>query len=231
MEDNVQPNGNPERGYMLDFSPPDSAFTHDFCGDHNIEGANCPNCDKPLLKLLSLHAGDPVLNLDPSRQPVVHLLYCWTCSIPYGDFSYRIRQNGSVQILSVPPRMKYEFGPEGPYDGYTGRFPRRRVRLHPLSDDIQQALKARWMGEIDESEEPYFGHQVGGYPVIFNPSKAFCPECSREMPLLASICNDASGNNPWNENDAETFTGNGGVQMVFQLCRDCSVVTAYHSND
>jgi len=232
LEDNAQSKGNPEWGYKLDFSPSPSAVLHAFCGEHTIHGANCPNCNKPLLRLLSLNAADRVLNLDAARHPRVHLLYCWTCSIPYGEFSYRIGRDGSVTVLSVPPRKPdSEFGPEGPYDGYTGIFRRAEVALEPLSENEQQILEARHPADGEEPEEPYFGHQVGGYPLIYNPSKAFWPDCSTEMPLLASICNDAAGNNPFNDQEAETFTGNGGVQMVFHFCRACSIVTAYHSCD
>jgi hypothetical protein len=74
-------------------------------------------------------------------------------------------------------------------------------------------------------------HQVGGNPFIYNPIKTNCPECGREMPLLAAICIDAAGNNPWRKNANETFVGNGGVQMVFHLCRNCSIVSSYSSCD
>jgi hypothetical protein len=135
LEDNSRSNGNPEWGYKLNFSPAGSEVLHEFCGEHNISGAVCPNCDKPLLRPLSLDAKDPVLNFDEARHPIVHLLYCWTCSIPYGEFSYRIGEDGSVKILQVPPRKPdSEFGPEGPYDGYTGVFRNCHVALQPLSE-------------------------------------------------------------------------------------------------
>jgi hypothetical protein len=51
------------------------------------------------------------------------------------------------------------------------------------------------------------------------------------MPILASICDAATGNGISDEVE-KTFTGSGGgVQMMFQFCRKCSVVTAYHSMD
>jgi len=49
--------------------------------------------------------------------------------------------------------------------------------------------------------------------------------------VLAAICDKAAGNEDINAEQNETFTGNSGVQMVFLFCRDCSVVTAYHSCD
>jgi hypothetical protein len=67
--------------------------------------------------------------------------------------------------------------------------------------------------------------------VILNPQLRFCPVCEEEMPVLASICNEAAGNDPVGAKDEETFVGNCGVQMVFCFCRKCSVVSAYHSSD
>src|SRR5216684_1109247 len=95
-------------------------------------GRNLPDCSKPLLRLISLSATDPRLNLDPAKTSVVHLLYCWTCSIPYGVFSYHLRPNGSVELLDLPAPFETAFGPNGPYDGYTENFPLRTVGLIPL---------------------------------------------------------------------------------------------------
>ena len=60
--------------------------------------------------------------MEPSKTQVIHLLYCWTCSIPFGVFRYRLMEDSSVQILEVPPAYEYAFGAEGPYEGYTGTF-------------------------------------------------------------------------------------------------------------
>lgn len=237
MESDSQSRGNPEWGYQLNFSPDPQEILHDFCGAHQIAGANCPNCDKPLLRLLSLRASDSRLNLDPARHPTVHLLYCWTCSIPFGEFSYRVNSDASVEVLVVPPRQgpKVEHGEVGPYDGYTGVFPHQRVSLCPISEEEQSRLAKYRIDQAvyEESEDDLFKprHQVGGFPFVFNPTKTFCPGCSAEMPILASICDAATGNGISDEVE-KTFTGSGGgVQMMFQFCRKCSVVTAYHSMD
>lgn len=230
IEYDGQPKGTPEWGYRLNFSPEPTDILHDFCGQHDIAGASCPNCKKPLLRLLSLYAKDGRLHINPDSTPVVHLLYCWTCSIPFGEFSYRLGADGSVELLKVPARYQYEHGPEGPYDGYTGIFQNRRVSLQPMSAEEQQRLEQRFVDDsvdVDPSE----WHQVGGYPVINNPSKTSCPLCSSDMPLLAVICDDATGNHPFGVSPQDSFSGNGGVQMVFQFCRKCSVVSAYHSCD
>lgn len=235
VEYNKQPEGNPNRGYLLNFSPKSGQVQHQFCGTHSIKGAACPNCRRPLMRVLSLSAKDAVLNLDPAKTPLVHLLYCWTCSIPFGEFSYMVNSDESVKLLQVPERKPdSEFGLEGPYEGYTGVYPLQEIALDPMDEEDDAKLNAARMseGEYDLDDDLFEPrHQVGGSPFIYNSQTIMCPNCSKEMPLLAALCNDATGNAPWNSEESNTFTGNGGVQMVFQFCRDCAIVSAYHSCD
>jgi hypothetical protein len=222
----------PEHGFRLNFGPSPSEIAHKFCGTDEIKGAGCPNCFKPLLRILSLAADDPRLNLNSSRLRSIHLLYCWTCSIPFGIFSYRIAEDGSVEVLGLPPAYEYAFGSDGPYDGYTGLFPLKRVGLIPLTEDEQrQQMAARSDGVA--SKFSIQDHQIGGFPAIANPERIVCPVCSSESPLLAVISDDASGNPSTRVKvpAEESFTDNAGTQMAFHFCRNCSVVSAYHSND
>jgi len=231
---NAQPQGDPRRGHWLNFSPNPGQVQHDFCGAHDIAGATCPYCNKPLLRILSLSAEDPVLNLEQGKTPVVHLLYCWTCSIPFGEFSYRINADGSVEFVHVPERQHdREFGLAGPFDGYKGVYPLCKVSLEPMDEQDDAKLARRAHEEGDEEYDDLFAprHQVGGSPFIYNPKTLTCPGCSTNMPVLAAICDHASGNNPWQPDESNSFTGNGGAQMVFQFCRDCAIVSAYHSCD
>ena len=234
VENEEQSKGEPEWGYWLNFAPKDGEVVQQFCGVNEIVGAECPNCGRGLVRVMSLDAKDSRLNLDLERHPVVHLLYCWTCGIPFEEFAYRVNGDGSVELLRVAGRMPgVELGAAGPYRGYTGVFAARRVSLEALSAEGQEKLKARFAGEKVEDPGGLLGlhHQVGGYPVILNPQLRFCPVCEEEMPVLASICNEAAGNDPVGVPDEETFVGNCGVQMVFCFCRKCSVVSAYHSSD
>ncbi len=235
----TQPPGNPEHSHVLNFSPKANAVMHEFAGSHDIGGATCPTCTRPLLRLLSLNARERLLALDETRTPLVHLLYCWNCSIPFGDFSYKINPDTSISILQIPEREpNAEFGPDGPYEGYTGVFPLRMVSVEPMNEiDDTRLAEARRGGDYDSLDKLFEPrHQIGGTPFIFNPQILTCPGCSREMPLLASICNDATGNQPWNdpwkpEAKLTTFVGNGGVQMIFHFCRDCAIVSAYQCCD
>jgi hypothetical protein len=206
---------------------------HEFCGPNEIENARCPNCPRPLLRILSLSGTDPRLNLDPSKTPAVHLLYCWTCSIPFGIFSYRILRDGGVQLLQVPETHAYAFGPDGPYDGYTGHFPLKKVGLTRLRQDEQRGQRAA-QRDLDSALELLLRqeHQIGGFPVIANSQEMICPVCSHTSPLLAAISDSASGASVGSPVPVqETFTSNCGVQIVFHFCRGCSVVLAYHSCD
>lgn len=232
LDFNAQTPGKPEIGYWLNFSPPPDVHTHEFCGPNIILGAHCPNCDKPLLKLAAFSAADPALELDPARVPSLPLLYCWTCAIPYGDFRYRIQPDGSVKIVTFLDRYEDAFGPDGPYDGYTGHFPPMTFCLDRQSDEEQVLLCSHYEGINRELPHPLDDprHQVGGHPMIYNPESDICPQCGAEMPTFASITDNALGNG-YAERAEDSFVDNCGVQTVFLLCRKCSIVSAYHSSD
>jgi len=205
----------PLQGYWLEFSGEVQDHLHQFCGENRIPGAVCPACNKPLLRLLSLDTRDIRLNLANMRFPFLHLLYCWTCSIPYGLFVYRIHDEGRIELISYEKNYEGAFGAEGPYDDYPDVFAGQQVGLIPV---------------LPESDPDDLRHQVGGEPMIYNPAAPIqCSSCSSEMPFLAAICDDASGDGflPGHA----SFVGNPGVQMVFHFCRNCSMVSAYHSVD
>ena len=234
IENDCQSAGNPERGYWLNFSPDELEFTHEFCGEHDIPGAVCPNCEKPLLRLLSLNAEDPSPNLDREKTPFVHLFFCWTCALPYDDFTYRVTKDGGIELLEVLSGFEGAFGKDGPYDRYTGAFPMKKVSLRPQSNAESERLARRWTDEYENADWDELWesrHQVGGCPFIANPEKKNCPVCKTEMPVLANICDSAVDNNSWQTEHHQSFAGNCGVQMVFLFCRDCSVVSGYHCCD
>ena len=47
-----QPIGDPEWGHSLNFKPGPNEVLHDFCGENDIVGGSCPNCKRPLTRLL-----------------------------------------------------------------------------------------------------------------------------------------------------------------------------------
>lgn len=76
-----------DNGYFIEIVEPSiySLIGKDiFCGQHLINQSVCPNCDKPLLRLLSLN----VSNLFPHfATDTLHFLFCWTCELAQGVFS------------------------------------------------------------------------------------------------------------------------------------------------
>lgn len=232
MEFNTRSEGKPATGYWLNFAPPSGAALHEFCGPNTIAGAECPNCQKPLLKLAVLSASDPALELDPAQVPSLPLLYCWTCAIPYGEFRYSVRTDGSVEILTFLDSSEVAFGPDGPYDEYTGEFPSKQFSLEPQSEDEMSSLQAYAEGIEEDLPDglDYPRHQVGGNAMIYNPQSDTCPKCGIEMSTFAAIADNACGNGDA-ESASESFVDNSGVQTVFLLCRGCSIVSAYNSCD
>lgn len=232
MELNTQSEGNPATGYWLKFAPCSDAILHELCGPNTISGADCPNCGKPLLKLAVFSPADPALNLNSARIPSLPLLYCWTCAIPYGEFRYSIHTNGSVRILTFLDSYEEAFGPDGPYDEYTGQFPSTSFCLERQSEEEQRSLRARSEGLEEElpSGLDFPRHQVGGDPMIYNPQSDICPQCGEDMPTFAVIADNTRGNGDA-KSACESFVDNSGVQTVFLLCRSCSIVSVYHSCD
>ncbi|MDQ2801010.1 MAG: hypothetical protein M3Y13_15360 [Armatimonadota bacterium] len=70
----------PAQGYFVDYARAADAspdFDHVFCGPHEVDGAWCPNCRKPLLRFLALDTRDNRLRLPNSLGPMLSLLFCW----------------------------------------------------------------------------------------------------------------------------------------------------------
>lgn len=222
----------PAEPHVLTFSGPLEARPHRFCPSPTVPGADCPNCKKPLLHLLSLKADRLPFWTLPSPA-AIHLLYCWICAIPFDLFSYRIRQDGSVEILQYLDRSSDSIGPDGPYDGYTGIFPESRVGLRALSEEEQRIARQLSVGGEGPEEYRYLTepiHQIGGFPLICNAYEVQCPACDQAAPFFATIRDNAAGHD-YQSDPLLTFTGNSGIQMVFHWCASCAVMTAYHSCD
>lgn len=91
----------PERDELAD--PPESYSLvfgegpHIAGGTHEIEGAACPNCAIPLVRLIKFEPSDSRLHL---RGNPVHLLFCFSCRIARGGvLSYRIERPDCVTLL------------------------------------------------------------------------------------------------------------------------------------
>ena len=224
---------NPAEPYLLTFDGPLADRPHRFCGVNDVPGAECRNCKKPLLRMLTLTTAALPFSVGPHSPPRLHLLYCWTCALSYEPFSYRISPGGDVEILTSVDTSQGPFGPVGPYEGYTGVFPEIAVGLRALSKEEQELAVELHARQEFPKEHWYLTdpvHQIGGFPMAYNAQSMSCPECGETAPLFATLADNAAGQE-FQTDKAKTFVNNCGVQTVFHYCADCSVMTAYHSCD
>ncbi|MGI4788572.1 MAG: hypothetical protein ACRYFS_06950 [Janthinobacterium lividum] len=203
-----------------------NAFAHQFCGSHNISGADCPNCRKPLLRFFGLDTRDSRLLLQEPLFSTLPLLFCWTCNISQEMLFYRVRDN-AVELL--------QFGLSGvqtdfPYEDYPLFFPGAALVLDAVTLE-DQSLLTRLNNRFDAGENATeilgehrdlwnVRHQVGGEPFLTQDmAEINCLDCAEEMPFLASVANDCL--------DIRGLTGDEGVQVLYHYCRKCYVVAAY----
>jgi hypothetical protein len=215
----------PKRGYFLIPAPGDSlrSYRHALCGveRHNI----CPNCRRPLLRVLTLDTRDPRLELNTTTvgSLPLPLLFCWRCNVSQGPFYYRLLSEPLVELL-IYNRGGVEA--DFPYPDYPDYFPESPVTLAAIPPDVQERLVKINEGEIDDMQLGRPRHQIGGIPYLFQyepERQSSCAVCHAPMPFLATICDD--------NGDARGFTENSGVQMLFRYCRRCCVVLAYQQCD
>ena len=193
----------PKHGFGLSVTDDASASRHLFCGKHRIPGAHCPNCNTPLLQMLSLDASDPRLELSCLGVPRVPLLFCWRCHLSRG-FQYRLLADGGVEIVQFEQGTH---GPSFPYSGYPDAFPAASCELIPVHPGAEAGI-----------------HQVGGHPrFIQGDPHVACQVCRAPMHFLAVVADDATQG--W------SFAGNFGVQTLFMACLECGVIGATHELD
>lgn len=244
----------PANGYFLELCEKRmSQYQHAFCGEHQIPGAYCPNCRKPLLRFLTLDLSDPLLKTELPNG-TLSLLYCWTCQIAQKPFYYRCMRDGDVLLIS------YGLGgctSDFPYDGYPSHFPAKFARLISIDANTQRSIMHQNAGSVSssyiESDEVAIfpegeeipeaiedhpegvprearkladapEHQVGGQPLLLDTYwRMRCPVCGDRMPFIASI-GDASG-------AEKGFTDNPYVQVLYHLCLHCRAIGAYQRTD
>jgi thiol-disulfide isomerase/thioredoxin len=215
----------PKQGYWLRLVEKKSlSFSHQLGGAHDIPGAGCPNCKKPLLQLLSLDPADERINLAACPLDRFPVLYCWTCNVAQDDFYYQL-QGKEVRLI------KYKKGGvelDFPYRKYPVYFPASLAELHPLTNREQDAIHAINQGDEDaEDENPNLSvpaHQIGGEPIYLDRGRSLrCLACKSEIPLLATVADNAG--------KQRSFTRNEFVQVMVFVCRKCWVVGCYQQCD
>lgn len=159
------------------------------------------------------------------------LLFCWTCNVAQGRFFYRVSGGGAVELLEYSrDGVETDF----PYHDYPVFFPGAVAALVAVTPDEQailQRLNQRF--ETGESSKAILGqrrdlwavhHQVGGEPYLTQYLLDLeCPACRAGMPLLVSVAHDCL--------DERGTVGDESVQVLYHLCRHCSVVGVYQATD
>jgi hypothetical protein len=217
-----------DQGYFLHQDPLASGDGHACCGPCTIRGAVCPNCSAPLLQFVNFDLRDPRLGLSTFRARHLPLLFCWRCPLAQEPFAYRLLEDGGVDLIACgigEPEIDF------PYPDYPAAFPAAKFGLVPLTDAQQATVADLNAGAISDQklvdglllDVPR--HQIGGEPYLVQPGMGamVCPKCKVELPLLATIGDDTV--------DGRGFTGNDYVQVLYFLCANCSVVTAYQTCD
>lgn len=219
-------------GYTLSFATAENRVgDHVFCGPHEVKLGSCPNCERQLLKLLSIDLRDRrMADLSSGDLARIDLMYCWTCALSQDVFCYRLKSSNEIDILKF---KKGRTEPEFPYPNYPEFFPAKPIALEVIKaeDEVIQAMINE--GRLNEQEviskRPELcrpRNQIGGVPYLVqkNPGQSLiCPACNTDMPFLASIVDDAE--------NGLIFTGNDYVQVLYCYCRDCRVVAAFQQCD
>lgn len=219
----------PAVGYSLMFDVVSPEPTHMFCGSNCNPTTVCPNCEKPLLRYLSLNPLDEKLELGALLKRSIDLYFCWRCPLAQSLFTYRLVGEDGIKILKIAlGQAEIDF----PYANYPEAFPSRRCCLSPLPDHAIKNIvlcNENRLGEIPADESIHLlkpAHQVGGVPILLQPYPSngiSCIGCGNEMPILASMGDDSG--------DGLGFTGNSYVQVIFCFCGQCRIVSAYQSCD
>lgn len=219
-------------GYFVELctTPSVGTFSHLFCGPHNIRGAICPNCDKPLLRFLQIDCHDERVGLASCGLARIQLFFCWTCNVAQQPFFYSLAEDGGVRLLRYGKGGKVA---DFPYKDYPICFPAKGLRLVPLSPSEQQAIILLNQGRDDEcgpivSRERLFlpRHQIGGIPLLLQFDERYvlkCPSCGKPMPFLAEIGADSG--------EEVGFTRNPYVQVVYSICTSCHALGCYQACD
>lgn len=223
----------PAQGYFLTSraSPGFSmALNHRFCGPHDVGGAWCPNCKKPLLRFFALDTRDNRINVQETRVPTLSLFFCWTCNVAQETFFYRDLGDAIEIIQCGQGGVEAGF----PYEDYPTFFPGSAAVLEMITAE-EQAVVSRLNSrfETNEPASKILGqrhhlwnvrHQVGGEPFLTQGLAVLvCPDCGTDMPFLASVANDCL--------DPRGLVGDDTVQVLYYFCRKCRVVGVYQMAD
>jgi|APFre7841882654_1041346.scaffolds.fasta_scaffold36434_2 hypothetical protein len=196
---------------------------HQFCGVNQTDGADCPNCNKPLLQLVAFDTHDSNLASlkHSSSLDRIPLLWCWTCDILRGPLVYQLQDRGrQAQLLEF---NRGHLQPKTPYPDYPTHFPGVEAALEEIPTAISSQVRSLNRREIrlssvDKEQWAAPRHQIGGEPFFCGglPGTRACPRCAVEMELLGSVANRCT--------DPRGFAGDPFVQLLFWVCLACRIL-------
>ena len=232
----------PREGYRLVMREGD--FGHHLGGETPVPGADCPNCQKPLMHAATLDTWDERLGIRAAFR-YLPVLFCWRCEIVIGEFFYRVNSDESVEVLyGVRPKPELTFlqtvgslfgrkPPEPSPDRYMQRpsfYPRRPFDLEPLNEiEREFAVAANRDPTWFPPEYRVRRHQIGGEPYagghFEDVHTLSCWSCQQPMPVLTALCDNPAGA----AIDAEFqisggFAGDPETLVLVRFCRACAVV-------
>ena len=224
---------NRKTGDLIESIPKDAYFIiivgdketpHIMNGEHESRSAVSPNTGLPLLRLLEIESTSFLI---PGPKCIA-LYYEWVSGISEGPFSYRMLDEGAVEILSL---QRGKQSTDFPYKNYPNHFPKQFVEMQKMSGDEQRTIIAMNSGEVDphslRRSSPHLAmpiHQLGGIPYGAPEFETcICPQCREEMKFLASIGDDAGS--------GCVYVDNSFVSVIFQYCVKCAIITAFNICD
>jgi hypothetical protein len=231
-------------GFALRFGARSARWGHYLGGSHSIRGAQCPNCEKPLIQYLSLNVRDPRLNLDSLGVERLSLLSCMRCALCFRKFEYQL--HGTTQIAILRAHLGERMWEDWYRRGIGDELEQLHFDLSPIPEHIQDLHRRMTEGyqptqseelEIAQFTGNFANPDVGGYPIVDGVNQIGgltfftqpiriprCTQCAwqgtrRRMSFLASLV----------DNDRlHLRIGIEGVQVLFFLCPDCRVICVIH---
>ena len=217
-----------DAAFWFDARPPTSDMLHRFCGAHEASGAECPNCRRPLLRILEIDARDERLGL-PVELGRLPLFFCWRCNLAQKPLQYRVLGAHSIELLDWGEGGVEE---DFPYEGYPEHFSEQGIELSPVGAEESALVQNLNLGRVDpwsleasQRESIHRPrHQIGGEPWLAQPwADLRCVSCGADLRFLAAVADEAP--------EPRGFTGNEGVQMLFRICERCRVIGAEQACD
>src|SRR5258708_13090043 len=123
-------------------------LTHIFGGPHKHKGTTPKGCQSPLHLLYTFDTTAPAFPVQIPGVRYLPLYYSFRYNA--GACGYRVKSQREIEILYMETKR---VEPNFPYENYPAEFPKRRVRLHPISYEDHKTLVYAVVVEANPSAE------------------------------------------------------------------------------